>query len=95
MNGLKLSPRETEVVRLLVSGLTSSEIALRFGRSRRTISAQKIAAAAKLGMHGLSNARFLAAGRKYLKSLKPSDPLEKASCDPESLAGSGDSAVAR
>jgi two-component system capsular synthesis response regulator RcsB len=47
-----LSKRETEVVRLLAEGLTVSEIGERVGRSRKTISAQKVAAMKKLGLQG-------------------------------------------
>ena len=47
-----LSKRETEVVRLLAEGLSVSEIGERVGRSRKTISAQKVAAMKKLGLQG-------------------------------------------
>ena len=47
----KLSKRETEVLRLYSEGLTVSEIGARAGRSSKTISAQKVAAMRKLGLH--------------------------------------------
>jgi two-component system, NarL family, captular synthesis response regulator RcsB len=46
----KLSPRELEVVRLFVSGLTVSEIAMRLHRSKQTISTQKMNAMRRLGI---------------------------------------------
>jgi two-component system capsular synthesis response regulator RcsB len=45
-----LSPREIEVVRLFVSGMTVKEIATQLNRSIKTISAQKNAALRKLGL---------------------------------------------
>ena len=45
-----LTPRELEVVRLFVSGLTVNEIAARVQRSKKTISTQKTAAMRKLGL---------------------------------------------
>lgn len=45
-----LSPREIEVVRLFVSGMTVKEIAQCLNRSIKTISAQKKAALRKLGL---------------------------------------------
>ncbi|WP_035052153.1 response regulator transcription factor [Andreprevotia chitinilytica] len=51
-----LSPREMEVLRLFVSGLTVSEIAKMLRRSVKTISHHKIAAQRKLG---ISNDREL------------------------------------
>lgn len=48
--GGKLSKRETEVLRLFAEGLSVLEIAGRVGRSRKTISAQKVAAMKKLGL---------------------------------------------
>jgi two-component system capsular synthesis response regulator RcsB len=45
-----LSKRETEVLRLFVSGLTVSEIARRLNRSIKTVSRQKVDAMAKLGL---------------------------------------------
>ncbi len=44
------SKREGEVVRMLAEGLSIVEIGLRVGRSRKTISAQKLAAMKKLGL---------------------------------------------
>jgi DNA-binding NarL/FixJ family response regulator len=44
----QLSPKETEVIRCLLAGLTVTEIAAKFGRSLKTISAQKSAAFRKL-----------------------------------------------
>jgi two-component system, NarL family, captular synthesis response regulator RcsB len=46
----QLSKRETEVLRLYAEGLSVSEIALRVGRSSKTISAQKMAAMRKLNL---------------------------------------------
>lgn len=46
----KLSKRETEVLRLYAEGLTVSQIGERIGRSRKTVSAQKITAMKKLGL---------------------------------------------
>jgi two-component system capsular synthesis response regulator RcsB len=45
-----LTQREAEVVRLFVSGLTVNEIAARLSRSKKTVSAQKMAAMKKLGI---------------------------------------------
>lgn len=45
-----LSKRETEVVRLFAEGLGVSDIGERVGRSRKTISVQKMAAMRKLGL---------------------------------------------
>lgn len=47
-----LSPRESEVVRLFVSGMTVNEIAERLNRSKQTISTQKTRAIEKLGLSG-------------------------------------------
>jgi len=46
----RLSPRELEVVRFFVSGLTISEIASRLDRSKQTVSTQKMSAMRKLGI---------------------------------------------
>lgn len=46
----ELSPRESEVVRLYVSGLRVDEIAERLNRSKKTISTQKSRAMEKLGL---------------------------------------------
>jgi two-component system capsular synthesis response regulator RcsB len=48
--GERLSPRETEVIRLLASGLSVSEIGIRLERSLKTISRQKMDAMRKLGL---------------------------------------------
>lgn len=45
-----LSPRELEVVRLLATGQTVSEIAARLNRSTKTVSTQKVTAMRKLGV---------------------------------------------
>lgn len=67
-----LSRRESEVLRMYAEGLSVIEIAARIGRSRKTISTQKIAAMRKLGLqtdadifqyaiaHGLVNASQVA-----------------------------------
>jgi two-component system, NarL family, captular synthesis response regulator RcsB len=47
---LTLSPREMEVVRMFVSGLSVSEIAERLHRTKQTISSQKTRAMRKLGI---------------------------------------------
>jgi two-component system, NarL family, captular synthesis response regulator RcsB len=46
----QLSPREHEVLRCCLDGMTVSQIALKFSRSRKTISAQKQSAFRKLGV---------------------------------------------
>ncbi|MDR7135398.1 two-component system capsular synthesis response regulator RcsB [Lysobacter niastensis] len=46
----KLSPRETEVLRLFASGYTVSQIALQLNRSVKTVSSQKMEAMNKLGI---------------------------------------------
>lgn len=48
--GQKLTRRETEVVRLYVSGVSINEIASQFNRSKQTISSQKTSAMRKLGI---------------------------------------------
>lgn len=45
-----LSPREVEVVRCFLDGLSVSQIALKFKRSRKTVSGQKQSALKKLGL---------------------------------------------
>jgi two-component system capsular synthesis response regulator RcsB len=45
-----LSPRENEVLRLFVAGMSVSEIARRLERSIKTVSRQKMDAMAKLGL---------------------------------------------
>lgn len=47
---LPLSPREYEVLRCCLAGMTISDIAIKFSRSPKTISAQKHAAFRKLGI---------------------------------------------
>ncbi len=44
-----LSPRELEVIRLFVNGMTVSEIAKHLNRSSKTVSTQKVSAMRKLG----------------------------------------------
>ena len=46
----RLSPRETEVLRLFASGLTVSSISERLSRSVKTVSTQKTVAMMKLGL---------------------------------------------
>ncbi|CUU23637.1 MULTISPECIES: response regulator transcription factor [Duffyella] len=45
-----LSPREEEVLRCYLDGLSVTEIAVKFARSRKTVSGQKQAALRKLGL---------------------------------------------
>ena len=45
-----LSPREVEVVRCYLDGLSVSQIAIKFKRSRKTVSGQKQSALKKLGL---------------------------------------------
>lgn len=49
-DGAALSAREREVIRCLLDGMSISEIAAKFGRSPKTISAQKATAYRKLGV---------------------------------------------
>ncbi|KVK85940.1 LuxR family transcriptional regulator [Burkholderia ubonensis] len=49
-NSQALTPRELEVTRLFVLGLTINEIAARLGRRKQTVSAQKWSAMRKLGV---------------------------------------------
>ncbi len=53
---LRLSPREHEVLRCFLAGMSVSDIASKFSRSRKTISAQKQSAFRKLGIR--SDAEF-------------------------------------
>ncbi|WP_175673296.1 response regulator [Burkholderia ambifaria] len=46
----RLSPREHEVLRCFLAGMSVSDIALKFSRSRKTVSAQKQSAFRKLGI---------------------------------------------
>ncbi|KVO88904.1 helix-turn-helix transcriptional regulator [Burkholderia ubonensis] len=48
----KLTPREMDVVRLYLSGMSVKEIAAKFRRGKQTISAQKMSAMKKLGVKG-------------------------------------------
>ena len=50
LDGASLSDREREVIRCLLAGMTISDIAVKFGRSPKTISAQKGTAYRKLGV---------------------------------------------
>lgn len=50
LDGASLSGREREVIRCLLEGMTITEIAAKFGRSPKTISAQKATAYRKLGV---------------------------------------------
>ncbi|WP_179400704.1 response regulator transcription factor [Burkholderia guangdongensis] len=59
----RLSPREHEVMRCYLAGMTVSDIAMKFSRSRKTISAQKQSAFRKLGIR---NDVELFASRKLL-----------------------------
>ncbi|QSX74702.1 response regulator transcription factor [Lysobacter arenosi] len=47
---MRLSPRESEVIRMFASGMTVSQIAAQLERSAKTISRQKMDAMAKLGL---------------------------------------------
>ncbi|MCY1372544.1 Transcriptional regulatory protein UhpA [compost metagenome] len=47
----ELSSREQEVIRCFLAGMTVSEIATKFNRSLKTISAQKASAFRKLGVN--------------------------------------------
>lgn len=46
----ELSPKEREVLRCCLEGLSVSQVAIKFSRSRKTISGQKQAAFRKLGI---------------------------------------------
>lgn len=50
VNYSDLSPKESEVLRCCLTGLTVNQIALKFSRSKKTISGQKQAAFRKLGI---------------------------------------------
>ncbi|MNN84092.1 Transcriptional regulatory protein RcsB [compost metagenome] len=45
-----ISPRELEVVRLFVNGMSMTEVALHLNRSIKTVSTQKSSAIRKLGL---------------------------------------------
>lgn len=47
-----LSPREIDVIRLYLSGMSVSQIGVSLGRSVKTISTQKVSAMRKLGLRG-------------------------------------------
>lgn len=49
-NNPELSPKEREVLRCCLEGLSVSQVAIKFSRSRKTISGQKQAAFRKLGI---------------------------------------------
>ncbi|WP_175854180.1 cable pilus system response regulator transcription factor CblR [Burkholderia anthina] len=61
---LRLSPREHEVLRCFLAGMSVSDIASKFSRSRKTISTQKQAAFRKLGIR---NDAELFASRKLIE----------------------------
>jgi len=63
-SNLGLTPREHEVLRCYLAGMTVSDIALKFSRSCKTISAQKQSAFRKLGIR---NDAELFASRKMLE----------------------------
>ncbi|QNQ19241.1 response regulator [Kosakonia sp. SMBL-WEM22] len=48
--GISLTPKESEVLRLLLRGLTVSDISARLNRTKQTVSAQKKSAMRKLGV---------------------------------------------
>lgn len=48
--GISLTPKESEVLRLLLRGLTISDISTRLNRTKQTVSAQKKSAMRKLGV---------------------------------------------
>jgi len=50
VQGAKLSPRERDVIRCFLNGMTVGEIAKKFDRSAKTISTQKFTAYRKLGV---------------------------------------------
>jgi two-component system, NarL family, captular synthesis response regulator RcsB len=52
--GLFLSKREMEVLRMYAEGLSIGDIGLRIGRSRKTVSSQKMSAMRKLGLQSES-----------------------------------------
>ena len=63
-SNLRLSPREHEVLRCFLAGMSVSDIAAKFSRSPKTISAQKQSAFRKLGI--CSNAELFAS-RKLIE----------------------------
>lgn len=60
-----LSPREVEVIRCFLNGMSVSQIAIKFKRSRKTVSGQKQSALRKLGLRS-DNELF-----KYSNDLLP------------------------
>jgi DNA-binding CsgD family transcriptional regulator len=54
-----LTGSERDVLRLVRLGVTNAEIAIRLGRSRRTVETQLASAAAKLGVTGRARAAAL------------------------------------
>lgn len=69
--GKKLSLREWEVVRCLLDGLGVTQIAVKFGRSMKTISAQKSAAFQKLGVRSDSEFHSL---KEHIRALANQPP---------------------
>ncbi|MGA7440389.1 MAG: response regulator transcription factor [Luteibacter sp.] len=63
----QLSPKETDVIRCLLDGMTVTQIAAKFGRSLKTISAQKSAAFRKLGVE---NDNQLYSMRDHVRALE-------------------------
>ncbi|WP_322041055.1 response regulator [Burkholderia diffusa] len=70
-----LSKRESEIVRLFREGYKVTEIADRLNRSKKTISAQKLAAMRKLGI--TRDADLI----KYEGELEPSENIDRRSTD--------------
>lgn len=58
-----LSPKELEVLRLLVEGLTVSQVAIKLSRSKQTISTHKISAMSKLNIS--TDAELFEAAYRY------------------------------
>ena len=56
---MTLTPRETEVLRMIGYGMTARQIAAWLGRSIRTIEAHVFNARSKLGAHTLAHAAVL------------------------------------
>ncbi|MBR8066765.1 cable pilus system response regulator transcription factor CblR [Burkholderia ambifaria] len=67
--GLLLSPREHEVLRCFLAGMSVADIAEKFSRSRKTISAQKQAAFRKLGIR--SDAELFASRKMIEDGMAP------------------------
>lgn len=70
-----LTPRETEVLRLLMSGLTATDVAARLNKSKQTISDQRKSAMRKLG--AATNLQLI----KYaidMKLASPAHSIQKA-----------------